>query len=231
MLNASVAQAGDRAPVQAARQPMTYEDYLALPNEGRIVEWANEEAVYLMPPLTIHQDIVAYLTAVLSAFITFHNLGRLLVSAFEMRCHPDGPSREPDVLFVASGHLSQLTDRRLEGPADLVVEIVSEDSVSRDYDEKFVEYQECGIPEYWVVDPRPRRQRALFYQLDANRQYDLVKPVDGVYRSQAIPGFWLRVNWLWDRPDPVLTFGEISALPPAVMDALRALKAAQAPNG
>jgi Uma2 family endonuclease len=65
--------------------------------------------------------------------------------------------------FVAKANASRLTEKRLEGPADLVIEVVSDDSVERDYDEKFIEYQDCGVQEYWIVDPRPRRNRALFY--------------------------------------------------------------------
>jgi Uma2 family endonuclease len=58
-----------------------------------------------------------------------------------MRATPDGPARQPDLLFVAREHLDRLTETRLSGPADFVVEVVSDDSVARDRADKFYEYQ------------------------------------------------------------------------------------------
>ncbi|MBI3361316.1 MAG: Uma2 family endonuclease [Chloroflexi bacterium] len=110
---------------------------------------------------------------------------------------------------------------------DLAIEVISDDSVSRDLDDKFIEYQEAGVPEYWVIDPRPRRKRALFYQADEQGLYQLI-PVgrDGIYRSKAVPGFWLRVEWLWgdELPDPQLTFAEVAGFAPEVVEALVKMK-------
>jgi Uma2 family endonuclease len=39
----------------------------------------------------------------------------------------------------------------LDGPADLVVEVVSPDSPTRDRQEMLVDYAEAGVPEYWSV--------------------------------------------------------------------------------
>ena len=49
---------------------------------------------------------------------------------------------------MAREHLERLTEARLSGPADLVVEVVSDDSVARDRADKFYEYQAAGITEY-----------------------------------------------------------------------------------
>ncbi len=193
-------------------QRPTYEEYLALPNEGQLVEWVDGEVVYHMPPLTSHQRIALYLAHLIQSFVAFRKLGEVFIAPFEVKCRPGGNSREPDVLFVATANLSRLSEQRLDGPADLIVEVVSDDSVARDYDEKFIEYQECGVPEYWIVDPRPRRQRALFYQRDASGVLDYVAPRGGVYHSKILPGFWLSIAWLWELPDPLLTFGEIVGL-------------------
>jgi Putative restriction endonuclease len=63
------------------------------------------------------------------------------------------------------------------------------------------EYRAAGIPEYWLIDPDLRQ--AEFYQLDAAGRYQVVAAgTDGVYRSRALPGFWLREEWLWQEPLP-----------------------------
>ena len=104
------------------------------------------------------------------------------------------------------------------------MEIVSEDSVSRDRVDKFDEYEAAGIAEYWLIDPRPRRRRATFYQLNEAGQYEAA-PVgaDGVYHSAVLPGFWLKVNWLWaeELPAPLSTLAQIVGTE-KVIEAMRA---------
>ena len=115
---------------------------------------------------------------------------------------PSRPSgREPDLVFIAAAHADRLRETYLDGPADLVAEIVSPDSVARDRVDTLAEYEAAGIPEDWLVDP-PRRE-ATFYRLGADGRYHLtpVEP-DGVYRSPALAGFPLSVAWLWQHPLP-----------------------------
>jgi Uma2 family endonuclease len=126
--------------------------------------------------------------------------------------------------FVAKANASRLTEKRLNGPADLVIEVVSDDSVERDYDEKFIEYQDCGVQEYWIVDPRPRRNRALFYQRGADDLLEAVNPEGGVYRSRATPGLWIKTAWLWAMPDVQLTLAEIAGFSEATLAELRQKK-------
>jgi Uma2 family endonuclease len=114
----------------------------------------------------------------------------------------------------------------LDGPADLVIEIASPDSVGRDRGTKFVEYEAAGVKEYWLIDPL--RERAEFYQLDEEGFYRPVSlDVEGVYRSQVIPGFSLKIEWLWQEPlpGPVRVVAEIAGVDPALTEAFeRALR-------
>ena len=58
--------------------------------------------------------------SLMTLFIQLYNLGRLLPAPFEMRVFPDGPAREPDLIFISREHLDRLSQERLSGPADLV---------------------------------------------------------------------------------------------------------------
>jgi Uma2 family endonuclease len=91
----------------------------------------------------------------------------------------------------------------LVGPADLAVELISDDSVTRDRRDKFAEYAAAGIPEYWLLDPRPDHHRADFYALGPDRTYEAI-PLDaeGRFASRVLPGFWLDPAWLWQDPLP-----------------------------
>jgi len=102
---------------------------------------------------------------------------------------------------VAKKTLKRLKQTYLDGPADLVVEIVSPDSRLRDRGEKLAEYEAGGVREYWVLDPIDRR--GDFYVRAADGRYERKRPNDqGIYRSHVIDGFWLRERWLWKDPLP-----------------------------
>ncbi|MDW8186393.1 MAG: Uma2 family endonuclease, partial [Anaerolineae bacterium] len=139
-------------------------------------------------------------------YVELHDLGVVLPAPFQMKLSRTG--REPDLLFVARPHLDRLHPTHLEGPADLVVEVLSPESAARDRGEKFYEYQEAGIPEYWLIDPH--RQWAEFYRLDPAGRYRLAREgSEGEYLSEILPGFRLPIEWLWK--------------PPSLLQALRAL--------
>jgi Uma2 family endonuclease len=188
---------------------MSYDEYLAWANEDVHAEWVNGEVIVHMPPKPQHQRVVAFLLQLLGLFVRLFQLGELLPAPLEMRATPDGPARGPDLLFVAREHLERLTEARLSGPADLVIEVVSDDSVARDRADKFYEYQAAGIKEYWIIDPRPGCQRVDFYVLDDEGRYRPI-PVDpdGRYHSTLLPGLWVQVAWV------------LAAEPPDVLQAL-----------
>ncbi len=203
--------------------PMSYDDFVGSLDEHTHAEWIDEEVVIFMPPSTLHQEAVGLLHVLLALYARLFDLGRLFVAPFEMRALPDGPAREPDLLFVARTHLGRLGPERLNGAADLVVEVVSDSSVVRDRVDKFYEYQAAGVSEYWIVDPRQGKERVDLYWLTPQGRYQAIVPdADGRYLSKVLTGFWLRPEWLWEdpRPDPLALLTEIApaALRAAVGD-------------
>lgn len=214
-----------KPPTSEDRLTMTYEEYVDWADGSMIAEWVDGEVIVNMPPTTIHQQMLAFLLSVIRNFVEFYRQGEVIAAPFEMRAVEGGSAREPDILFVATENRHCLTDRCLRGPADLIVELISDDSVTRDRTDKFYEYQEAGVREYWIIDPRPGKKRADFWVLNEAGEYH-PRAVDnrGIYRSSTIPGFWIDVNWLWQEelPDPIFTFAEIAGLPQSVVEALRA---------
>jgi Uma2 family endonuclease len=176
---------------------MSYEEYLAWAHEDIHAEWVDGEVIVHMPPKIQHQRVVQFLLQLLSLFTQLCRSGEVLVAPTEMRAIPDGPARAPDLLFIAQEHLDRCTEARVSGPADLIVEVVSDDSVSRDRSDKFYEYQAAGVREYWIIDPRPGYERADFYVLDTRGRYQPV-PIDsdGRYHSTVLAGFWFEVEWV-----------------------------------
>src|SRR5438132_14310377 len=130
---------------------MTYEEFLDWADEDTWAEWVDGEVIILSPASLLHQALDTFLLSVLTSFVSFRDLGIVLGPPFQMKTGPDLPGREPDVIFVAREHLDRLRDVYLDGPADLVVEIVSPDSRTRDSQDKLHEQEEGGVPEYWCL--------------------------------------------------------------------------------
>jgi len=211
---------------RARGERLSYEEYLALPDDGRIVEWVDGEIVRHMPTTPSHQRIVAFLLSLLRAYVFRLQLGEVLLAPLEVKLWPGGPSREPDVLFIGRERLSGLTERRFEGAPDLVVEVISPGSVTLDRIDKFREYERAGVGEYWIIDPRPHQQQADFFTRDANGLFvPAGLDAEGVFASGVVPGFRLRVGWLWqpELPDTDLALAWMLADAPGVPEELRAL--------
>jgi Uma2 family endonuclease len=179
---------------------MSYEEFLEWCNEDMHAEWDAElgEVIIQMPPRDIHQTTIAFLHRLLGLFVDLFDLGKVGIAPFEVKLSPRGSAREPDIFFIAKENLDRLTDQRLAGPADLIIEIISPDSVSRDRDKKSKEYAAAGVREYWIIDPRPGKQRADFFRRNEVGQYELYATEDDErVEALVLPGFWLRPTWLW----------------------------------
>ena len=142
---------------------MTYEEFLAWADEDTWAGWVNGKVIILTPASKRHQDLATFLAALRRFYVEVRRLGRVLTAPFQMKLGPDLPGREPDIVFIAREHLDRLKNTYLDGPADLVVEIISPDSRSRDRGAKFYEYEQGRVREYWLLDDL--RRQAEFYQL------------------------------------------------------------------
>jgi len=197
---------------------MSYEAYLEWADEDTHAEWVNGEVIVFMPAKFAHQVVVGFLYELLALFTRLFDVGQVHIAPLGMRLAHS--RREPDILFVLNENLNRLTDEGLVGPADLVIEVVSDDSVRRDRDDKFREYAQAGIPEYWIIDPRPEKNRSDFYQLNEKGVYTLFATEDDEWVSSTIiPGIRLKPAWLWQANElnPLTCALEIEG----VADALR----------
>jgi len=142
---------------------MTYEESLDWAGEDTVAERVDREVLLVSPAGDRHQDLVRFFTSVLGVYVVQRHLGVGCPAPFQMKL---ARGREPDVLFVAQVHLERLTPTHLEGPADVVVEVMSTTPRDRALDrgEEFFEYEQGGVREYWLADPV--RNEAEFYRLD-----------------------------------------------------------------
>ena len=117
-----------------------------------------------------------------------------------MKTGPSLPGRAPDILFIAKRKTKRLKKTHLEGPADLVVEIISPGREAVDRKEKYNEYQAGGVREYWLIDPM--RKKAEVFVRGRDGLYRLAPMEDGVFNSVVLKGLWIKSDWLWRKPLP-----------------------------
>ena len=191
---------------------VTEEEYLARYAE-HFHEWVRGVVIKMTPVSLRHMRLTQFLLQWLNAYFSFNPIGIALNEPFVLRLEAFGSVREPDVQVILKNNPGQLTDTAMIGPADICIEVVSPESVARDYGEKFAEYEKAGVHEYWIVDPI--RQRCLFNRLDSSGLYRLVAPDDaGDYHTPLLPRLVLHVPTLWqdDLPDVVAIVREMQVL-------------------
>lgn len=177
----------------------TFEEFCFLVRDDQKADLIDGVIYMASPENTEANDLYGFLFALMRMFAEERDLGRLYGSRVALRLgRRNGP--EPDILLVKKEHLHRVKRGHIAGPADLVMEIVSPDSVERDYETKREQYQRFGIPEYWIVDEE--LQKVTLLRLGEDKQYYEIPPDNGVYRSAVLEGFWLRPDWLWQDPLP-----------------------------
>lgn len=102
---------------------------------------------------------------------------------------------QPDITVICDA--SKITAQGCKGAPDLVVEVVSKSSVSRDLHEKYAVYEQAGVKEYWIVQPQDRT--LTIFTLDESGTYQPAKPLTqgDIVTSRILPGLQLDLNELF----------------------------------
>lgn len=191
------------SPASTAEQPlyMSYEEFLDWCDEDTLAEWVDGQVIMTSPASEPHQRVVDFLVKIFGIYVEQRDLGRVISAPFQMKLTPPRSGREPDLIFIAKENLGRLKHTYLDGPADLAIEVTSPESRLRDRGEKLAEYEMAGVREYLIFDPE--QQRTDFYVLSADGRYERRRAdTQGIYRSEVVPGFWLKEEWLWQDPSP-----------------------------
>lgn len=130
----------------------TYNDYAAIPDDGKRYEVV-KGVLYMSPaPTPGHQGIKGEIFAYLRQFVQLAGLGRVLDAPTDVELNP-GDIVQPDVLVLLNEHLDQIGSTRVFGAPDLVVEVLSPGTMSHDMHGKRDAYERAQVPEYWIVSP------------------------------------------------------------------------------
>ncbi|HJT78758.1 MAG TPA: Uma2 family endonuclease [Gemmataceae bacterium] len=191
----------------ARTQLLTFTDFCVLTGD-RKADLIDGVIYMASPDNTEGNDLFGWLFSIMKFFVAARDLGKLYGSRVAFRLD-DANGPEPDIAFVRKDRLHLVHRGFVQGPADLAVEIVSPESVDRDYIKKRRQYERAGFTEYWILDPL--EQKVTLLRLSARGKYREVRPRRGELHSEALPGFWLRPEWLWQDPlpNPASIFAEV----------------------
>ena len=139
-----------------SRMRWTWEEFARLPTSGSTRHEVIDGELAVTPaPTSAHQRVVANLMFLLDRFVREHRLGEVLPGPIDV-LFGEGDYLEPDLVFVRTDRAHLVSERGIEGPPDLVVEILSPSTAHRDRGVKLERYRHFGVPEYWIVDVEAR---------------------------------------------------------------------------
>ena len=181
---ATTAKIAKKQPIQGE---WTYQDYLDLPDDGRRYEIIEGVLYVTNAPDSDHQFTATEIARQLGNFVMAHKLGRVLTAPFEVHLSETTKPVLPDVLFISSARWPGRGIKQFKGAPDLVVEVLSPSTSRTDRVVKFSAYEQAGVAEYWIANPRS--QSVEIYTL-SGREYALAKEYIGeeVIESTILPG-------------------------------------------
>lgn len=145
--------------VAKAAGTWTYDDLLALPDDGRRYEII-EGALFEMPaPSLDHAMILANLVLLIGPLV--RSLGGTFFFAPLDVFFQGADPVQPDLLAILPGWEGKLRPRGPEGAPDLVIEVLSPSNRGHDLVTKRRLYGRAGVREYWIVDPAARSVEIL----------------------------------------------------------------------
>ncbi len=170
----------------------TARDFERLP-EGSPYQLIAGELIMSPSPTFLHQDIILNIAVRLTPFIQKNGLGKVILSPMDVYLTEEDVY-QPDLIFIRKENVHLLDPNdRIRFVPDLVIEVLSPSTGSYDYSRKKRIYCECGVREYWIIDPEDRTieimvKEGAFYQTVA-----LLRPPDKI-ESAMFPGFSMKVE-------------------------------------
>ena len=181
------------------RSRLTADEFFALPGEQKHTQLIDGEII-VNAPSRRHQRILGYLLVRLVNFVEAHP------GTGEAGLEVDIPVDEfnvyvPDIWWTTPEHTLPREALRADGPPDLIAEIRSPGTWSKDKGIKKDRYEAAGLPELWLVDTEADTVIVFRRSRPACESFDVSFEVGGgdTLTTPLIPGFALDLTALFDR--------------------------------
>jgi Uma2 family endonuclease len=177
---------------------MTAQQFLQLGEDppGVRLELVDGEVAVSPSPTPDHSNVVVKLLALLENHNAANDLGELhhdvdtILNRFNVR--------RPDILFFFAARTHLIGKKAMEGPPDLAIEVISPSSSEVDREDKFTQYRDAGVANYWIIDPVNQTLDA--WRLE-NGSYQNVGHAQGsaIIKVPPFPDLEIPLSRLWRR--------------------------------
>ncbi|HET8774062.1 MAG TPA: Uma2 family endonuclease [Thermoanaerobaculia bacterium] len=176
------------APQTATR--MTYEEFMALPDDGKHYELIEGELVLNPAPNLRHQAIIGNLYLAFRLYLDQHRSGKVFVAAVDVVLSIENVL-EPDVIVILADRAARLQTKNVQGAPNIAVEVLSPGSRRKDEVTKKRLYEHFGVDEYWIADPET--ETVKIYRRAGDAFERAIEFSTGSITSALLPGFTLDV--------------------------------------
>ncbi|SPE29479.1 conserved hypothetical protein [Acidobacteriia bacterium SbA2] len=175
---------------------ITFEEFRQFPVDGKRYELVRGEVHVTPAPATRHQAIVQNLSGNLWPFVIKNRLGEVWTAPLDVRLSRD-TVLEPDLIFISNARAGIILENWIEGPPDLVVEVLFPSTATYDRATKLPIYAESGVSEYWLIDSQVKTVEVL--KLQGKKYFvDAILAGDQTLISDLFPGWQLSLRDLFD---------------------------------
>ena len=177
------------------RTRLTYEDYLTTPDDKRY-ELLDGELKLAPAPRTTHQSVQIAIGSPMFRFVHEGSLGRIFLAPTDVVLS-DSDVVQPDIIFVSNERARIITEPNIQGAPDLVIEILSPSTASRDRGYKRTLYEQHGVKEYWMADLDSATITVLVLRNGRFQTVGTYGKGDTV-TSSVLDGFSINIDQLFD---------------------------------
>jgi Uma2 family endonuclease len=163
---------------------------------GVRLELVDGEVAVSPSPTPRHSFAIIKLARILDTYITDNDLGELYQDVDTLLTEYN--VRRPDLLYFSKARTHLVGEKAMEGPPDLAIEVISPSSIEVDRDDKFKQYRDAGVMNYWIIDPAQRTVEAWVL---AHGEYISAGggAGSGGVRLPPFPELEIRIEQLWKK--------------------------------
>jgi Uma2 family endonuclease len=183
--------------VQPKNIKLSVRDYMSIPEgDDRRFELIDGELILALSPVTQHQRISRNLVEILIGFVRTQSLGELFYAPMDVVLS-EYDVFQSDILFISRNRIHIIGENNIQGAPDLVIEILSPSTESRDRGIKLEQYLRYGVREYWIIDPQDKTLEVLRAS-DTEFETVRVYPEGTTATSPILEGIQVEVEKLFE---------------------------------
>ncbi|KJR41386.1 restriction endonuclease [Candidatus Magnetoovum chiemensis] len=157
-----------------------------------LTEIINGEEIMSPSPFGKHQDIIINIVRKILFHLEIIKSGKIFTSPLDVIL-AEGLSRlQPDLIFIKKENMNIFQDW-IRGAPDMVCEIVSKGSFTKDTVTKKDIYEHYKVPEYWIVIPELETIEIFTIEGDRYGIYSYAEE-NGIVTSKVIEGLQIDIK-------------------------------------